>query len=78
MPRTPGDGRKFPLGTGLLNIAGEKIEDSGILGHSLFMKKPAPFQGAAFAGVLEREQVFYRMGAGPDQRKGMEMGGKPA
>ena len=29
---TPGDGRKLPPGTGLLNIAGEKIEDSGILG----------------------------------------------
>ena len=33
--RTPGDGRKLPLGTGLLNIAGEKIEDSGILGHPI-------------------------------------------
>ena len=28
----PGDGGKPLQGTGLLNIAGEKIEDSGILG----------------------------------------------
>ncbi len=44
---TPGDGRKFPPGTGLLNIAGEKIEDSGILGYSsvldVCMILPRPF-----------------------------------
>ena len=39
--RTPGDGRKLPPGTGLLNIAGEKIEDSGILGHSYLESKTA-------------------------------------
>jgi len=33
---TPGDGRKLPQGTGLLNIAGEKIGGSGTLGHSFF------------------------------------------
>ncbi len=33
---TPGDGRKFSPGTGLLNIAGEKIEGSGISGHLSF------------------------------------------
>ena len=38
VPRTPGDGRKLSLGTGLLNIAGEKIEGSGTLGHFFAIK----------------------------------------
>jgi len=32
----PGDGSKYTQGTGLLNIAGEKIGGSGTLGHSFF------------------------------------------
>ena len=35
----PGDGSKYTQGTGLLNIAGEKIACSGILGHSTVYKK---------------------------------------
>ena len=39
VPSTPGDGRKFSPGTGLLNIAGEKIEGSGISGHLSFWQE---------------------------------------
>ena len=35
----PGDGSKYTQGTGLLNIAGEKIGGSGTLGHSFFCAK---------------------------------------
>lgn len=46
MPRlrgnTLGDGRRRKRDTGLLNIAGEKIEDSGILGFPASMKGFAP------------------------------------
>ena len=40
---TPGDGRKLSPGAGLLNIAGEKIEDSGILGLRAFIRKGLRF-----------------------------------
>ena len=32
----PGEGSKYTQGTGLLNIAGEKIGGSGTLGHLFF------------------------------------------
>ena len=39
---TLGDGRRRMRGTGLLHIAGEKIEDSGILGSPSIIKGFAP------------------------------------
>ena len=57
---TPGDGRKFPLGTGLLNIAGEKIEGSGILGHSLFVLRSwAEKRMIFFHGIDGKRAGFY-------------------
>ena len=42
--RVPGEGRCVQQGTGLLNIAGEKIGGSRILGHSFFMPVKRPYR----------------------------------
>ena len=59
MLRTPGDGRSFSLGTGLLNIAGEKIEGSGILGHSLVFGNMGCGRMFFFCGEKRQNKLGY-------------------